>query len=600
MLILSMSQPVHAAAGDLHAGAGEMKVRLHGSIVGFVTGPNGLAQMGATVLLLNRYGQLMHRTLTNEKGAFGFDRLLPEVYSVRVSQTSFAPASKPGVRVEPGARNFLSIQLSTLVSSIQVIGSPMVGTSLMTDDWKWVLRSSPGTRPVLRWKHKIEAPRPRQRTAQLFSDTQGILRLSAGEASTAHAASLADMGTSFALATSLLGAGRVMLLGNIGYSPASGVPAAGFRTSFRASGEDSFFNPEYKLTVQQVFLPMSGAERVSGPAPGGLPSLRTMSAGVSDVMRVSDRLRLEMGASLDSVNFLSRVVYFSPYGIASYDLGKLGMIEIGYSSGLPPSEVYRARRDEARAESVSDIQRNLAGLSLMPRVTLRDGGLRLQRTTSYEATYRRQFGSRTVTAGVFQERMSDAALTLAGEGAFAMVGNVTPDFNSTSAVFNVGRFSRFGYSASISQYLGDWMTVSLVVGRGGVLRTDHRELPSLDPNLIRQTVRTSQQNAATLRLHGVAPVLGTRYAATYQWTDYRALTPGHMFLTNALSSDPGLNFSIRQPLKAPPFMAGRLELTAEVRNLLAQGYLPLASADGQRLLLIHTPRMMRGGVSFFF
>jgi hypothetical protein len=61
---------------------------------------------------------------------------------------------------------------------------------------------------------------------------------------------------------------------------------------------------------------------------------------------------------------------------------------------------------------------------------------------------------------------------------------------------------------------------------------------------------------------------------------------------------PGLNLYIRQPL--PGFRPCRVELTADLRNLLAQGYLPLGTADGQRILLVETPRAFRGGFNFIF
>ena len=40
--------------------------------------------------------------------------------------------------------------------------------------------------------------------------------------------------------------------------------------------------------------------------------------------------------------------------------------------------------------------------------------------------------------------------------------------------------------------------------------------------------------------------------------------------------------------------------SAEVRNMLAQGYLPITGADGRRLLLVQSPRALRGGFSFIF
>ena len=44
----------------------------------------------------------------------------------------------------------------------------------------------------------------------------------------------------------------------------------------------------------------------------------------------------------------------------------------------------------------------------------------------------------------------------------------------------------------------------------------------------------------------------------------------------------------------------RMEATADLRNMLAQGYLPLGMASGQRVLLVETPRSFRGGLSFIF
>jgi hypothetical protein len=38
----------------------------------------------------------------------------------------------------------------------------------------------------------------------------------------------------------------------------------------------------------------------------------------------------------------------------------------------------------------------------------------------------------------------------------------------------------------------------------------------------------------------------------------------------------------------------------EMRNLLAQGYLPIETAAGRRIILTQTPRAVRGGLSFIF
>jgi hypothetical protein len=45
---------------------------------------------------------------------------------------------------------------------------------------------------------------------------------------------------------------------------------------------------------------------------------------------------------------------------------------------------------------------------------------------------------------------------------------------------------------------------------------------------------------------------------------------------------------------------GKLELSGDIRNLLAQGYLPAGSVDSRRMLLSQYPRTVRGGLNIIF
>jgi hypothetical protein len=103
------------------------------------------------------------------------------------------------------------------------------------------------------------------------------------------------------------------------------------------------------------------------------------------------------------------------------------------------------------------------------------------------------------------------------------------------------------------------------------------------------------------RVSGTIPVTNTVYATSYQWTDYRAFQPVHYSLVQRSQFDPGLNVSIQQPLPGVSgLFPGRVVASAEMRNMLAQGYVPLDVTGGRRLLLIHSPRTIRGGLSFIF
>jgi hypothetical protein len=75
--------------------------------------------------------------------------------------------------------------------------------------------------------------------------------------------------------------------------------------------------------------------------------------------------------------------------------------------------------------------------------------------------------------------------------------------------------------------------------------------------------------------------------------------PQHIFSTQRLYAEPGLNMIVRQPIPSI-FGMGKLEISADLRNLLAQGYLPMASSDGHRALIVQSPRAVRGGLSIIF
>ncbi len=163
-----------------------------------------------------------------------------------------------------------------------------------------------------------------------------------------------------------------------------------------------------------------------------------------------------------------------------------------------------------------------------------------------------------------------------------------------SSVFNIGRYARHGYTASVTEQLSEHFSATLAYGRGGVLLTDGRTLETTNPDELRSRIRSGQRHWARGRIAGITPVIGTRFAASYEWTDHASLVPGHVYLTQKSYPETGLNIRLRQPLPSFGSLPGRIEATAELRNLLAQGYLPIALSDGRRLILSNSPRGLRG------
>jgi len=566
---------------------------LSGGIYGQVKSVAGITQMGATVLLFDRYDQLTRRALTNEQGKFAFDQLSPELYSIRVTLASFVPAIRRNISVAAGSENLLQINMATLFSTVDLVAAGPSRGTLMSDDWKWVLRSSQSTRPVLRLLPTPSSSSSGQAgsTGSIFSNTTGVVKLSAGDGESFASGSDQDLGTAFALATSLFGTSRVQFSGNIGYVGASATPAAGLRTSYSRTQDGT--GPQVTFTVRQIYL--GEGNGVPGSDTG--PALRTASLAMRDTLDLSDNLRLEYGFGLDSVSYFQRITWVSPFARATYDLGKNGSVRFGYSDGSQPTDL--AARPSANPESGESLSQDLAALAQLPRVSRTGGQLGVQRTQNFEMGYSRIEGSRTYSASVYHEAVENAAFMLSGPEGFVSYGDSLRDLGSNSRIFNVGDYQRVGFGAAVKQALGERTELSVAAGRTGALLADSLDAASNSVTDLRSLIRQEQRPWLSLSLAETLPVSGTHVLSTYGWTDSHAMMPDHYFLTEDMNQVTGWNIRIRQPLPMFFGLGGRLEATAELRNMLAQGYLPLEAA-GRKALLTNAPRSVRGGLAFIF
>jgi hypothetical protein len=574
---------------------------LSGSIAGVVRNSSGVPQMGATVFLFNRSERLLGRVMTNDRGLFGFGLLTPDLYSVRVSLASFVPAMKQKIAVQPGMQSLLYVDMRSVLSSIELVYAKPGEAALMSDDWKWALKESAATRPVLRILPADSSSDPQPAPAastKVFSDTTGLFNVSAGDPGSLGSSSMqADLGTAFALATSLYGRNQLQLSGNVGYS-AQGLPTAGFHTSFQHAG----LGPEVAVTVQQISLPSRGSFAGVTGQPDGSPALRSMSVSIHDSVSITDNLRLDYGTSLDSVSYMDHVNSLNQFGRLTYDLGVAGKLKVAYSSGAPPVELAMAPQDrEGHAPGDSEaLAQDLAALAVLPRLSLLDGHAALQRSQDIEIGYEKKVHDTTLNLSAYRERVSNDAMTVvAPAGAFAP-GDLLPDISSQNSIFDAGSYHRTGLAASVSQALGDHIEIGSSFGSGGALAPEGPDVSADSAEGLRSRLQTVRRFWASARASARIPVTGTIITGSYQWMDYNnTIMPDHFYLTQSPYTEPGLNVRVRQPIPSVLGMPGRLEATAELQNGLAQGYLPVVEG-GQHVMLVQSPRALRGGLSFIF
>jgi hypothetical protein len=569
---------------------------LSGSLVGTVRDLVGIPQMGAAVFLYDHRDKLCERALTDPLGNFTFKGLNPDLYSIRVTMASFLPALRNHIQIVPGVEKNLEVSLSTLFSSIQ-LGTPQPGQggSIMTDDWKWVLRTSSARRPVLRILPIDPKAQQQQQSSPVFSDTHALVKFSGGDASTG---SEADLGTAFGVTTSVFGTNQLQVVANVGFVSATGMPTAGFRSTFSRKMGDS--TPSITVTMRQLAVPgrLNAAFAGNPGLDAGTSFLRTMSVSMSNKTQVTDELEIEYGMESDTVSYLSRHHYTSPYAKLTYVL-PFAEIDFTYTAGNGRPDLKSTGEPGNEA---GDLERDVAALAMIPRFSMLDGSARVQTGQNFELGVSRALGSREIRVTAYRESVKNAALNVSlppGGPGDPFATEILPDLFSDTSVLNAGDYHTLGYTAALTQNLGENYHLTVSYGLTGVL-VPGESGPVADDAELRGLIHAEHRSALTTQASGTIRKTGTKFTGSYQFTDYQSATSGHIYATDPSHPEAGLNVYIRQPIPHASTHLGRMEATLDLKNMMAQGYLPVGLTDGRKLLLMRTPRSLRGGLSFTF
>jgi Carboxypeptidase regulatory-like domain len=535
-----------------------------GTISGYVRNAAGVPQMGAAVEFLGS-AILTSKAFTDDRGFYSISGLLPGTYNLKISAPSFLPALREKVGLRPGAKLMVNVTLTTLFEAMQF--GPLRGPA-DDDDWKWTLRSV-GNRSILRVL-------PDGSTAIATDgddhDLKGSLVFMAGSESNGFGGS-SDMSTGFSIEHSLTSAGTLSLNGNLGYG--SGLPTAVLRTTY-TNRFNSGFEPTIALTVRRLTSP--DVSNLRGA------SLQALSLKTSDRMTVGDILELKFGSELQTIQFMGRVNSFKPFGSADLHLTPDTVIEYQYASSIP-----NTRMEKGFDSSPSDLTET------GPRMSITDFTPAVERAHHQEVSVSQRIGKTSVQAAFYSDRVVDPVLTGVGE-LDAESGNVLPDVYSGTFSYQGNDLETRGMRVVLQRKLLADLTATLDYAYGGALDLSR---PDIELQDAREWIRTTHRHAVAAKFSGTIPHAKTRWIASYRWTNGPALTPVDMFNTSAGQTDPYLNVFLRQPIPVS-FLSGHMEMLVDLRNLLAQGYVPVMGRDGHTVYLVQSARSVRGGVAFNF
>jgi len=530
-----------------------------GAISGYVRNASGTPQMGAVVQILGSANREF-TVFTDAAGYYIANDLLPGVYSLKITAPSFLPAMREKVGLRPGATLSINITLSTLLGVMEL--GP-IRPLKDEDDWKWTLRSV-ANRPILRIFDD-----PAASAEKPDHQMRGTVSFLAGSAAGGYGTG-SDMSTAFTLERSIFSDGHLAFSGDVGYG--YGLPAAVVRSSYShklASGSA----PAVGLTLRR-FAPVDpDLHNVA---------LQAIALSATDDFTVGDVLELKFGSELQTIQFLGHLNAFRPFGTADFHVSPNTVVEYSYTTSRPDP-----RSEKGFDSAPADLSES------NPRVSMVGFTPRIEDAHHQEFSVSHREGKNNVQVAWFSDRIVNPALTGVGEVTSAG-GFVLPDV--TSGTFNFGgpNLDTNGLRVVVQHNFASDLAATLDYAYGGTLDLSR---PDVSLQQAQQWISTVRRHALAAKLSGTVSRSHTRWIASYRWVNGQAITPVDMFNSSPGQSDPFLNIFIRQPI---PAFGGRMEALIDIRNLLAQGYVPVVGRDGQTVYLVDSARSLRAGVSFSF
>jgi len=242
---------------------------------------------------------------------------------------------------------------------------------------------------------------------------------------------------------------------------------------------------------------------------------------------------------------------------------------------------------------------------------VKNGKLALESGRHQEAAIERRVGHGVVSFAYYHDALGRVAVagaaagsgsTIPGQalagpaGASQLPAGMLVDPTTGSFRTLTSGYTTNGARVTASTPLFDGLWVAAEYSTGDAVASETGPLTLFPAALAALREETGQ--AATIALKGKLKASGTRIRTSYRWQPSKLVTGVDPF--SSFSDQAFFSCQIRQPIHWGARLPSGLDATIDVTNLLAQGYRPFLSADGQTLYFAQAPRTIQGGLSFSF
>ncbi len=547
------------------------------TISGVIRDTDGVPQMGALVQALLPDATLAGSAITDARGHYHFN-LQPGSYRIRATAALLLPAIRERLQIGRGTRAVVDLTLTTVLAPNGWLPVARRSVSEPSDDWMWTLRSS-ANRSILRLNGPDDG---------VANDASGSVVSSSREESRRGASggriTLKDSDGGFGRG----GSHNILMLTRENEDGSGAILRAdlsGPRTPYPVAP-----SAEISAGVQRS-TPLNGFSRAVLTY-SGHPELvddrgntGMQGATLRSVQRIElgDLLRIDAGSVMRESNLGGNALVVEPF------------MRIAARAGDDVVIAYSMTRSRG-TESADDLDRVQPAI---PVAIYRNGHMQLETGSHHALSAQGKVrGGGTVEFAIYHDALHNPVI--AGTGNLSatdlQIGGIVSD--PTTHTYRVA--ARDYNSAGVRFTAHQPITKSLQAGAefttGHALRGARLQNASL--NQVLNGLQTGRVYAATGFIDGKILRTGTTIRSSYRWQPARSLTTVDAF---RIGDDGGyLSCSLRQSLGKTHFLPQGLEAVVDLQNLLAEGYQPFLSNDGQTLYLAQTPRTLQAGLSFSF
>ncbi len=546
-------------------------------ISGMVRDADGVPQMGALVQALLPDATLAGSAITDARGRYRF-YVQPGSYRIRATAALLLPAIREHLQVRGGSRSVVDLTLLTLLAQDGWLPASRRTVNEPSDDWTWTLRSS-ASRSILRLADDSLLSGTIDPRVAVSSSTQEQRR-----GASSGRLTLKDSDGAFARG----GSHNILVLTRADEDSRGAVLRAdlsGTRSPYPVA-------PSAEISVGlQRRTPLNGFSRAvmtysshpeltDGRGTTGMQGVTIRSAQRIDV---GDMLRVDAGSVLRDSNMGGNTLLIEPF--------------LRVAAHVGDGVVFAYSMTKSRGtESLDDLDRVQA---ITPVAVMRSGHLQLEGGSHHALSAQAKVrGGGSVELAVFRDQLRNPLISGTGTltPAELQASGIVADPTTHSFRVAAQNYSSTGARLTVRQPITKSLKAGAELTSGEALRTGRQQNAALSAVLGR--LNPNQVYAATAFADGKILRTGTTLRASYRWQPERTLTAVDGFRVG----DDGayLSCALRQSLGKMPFLPQGLEAVIDLQNLLAQGYQPFISNDGQTLFLAQTPRSLQAGLSFSF